>query len=177
MKMKQTVVLMVILGLIAPVPFSYASAKSFGQKVTIEVPQTLDISGSQNDFTLAFPNTSRGSETNPVTIQYSLNSNGMSQANGAPAVLAQLDGLFSGVDFKAYVGAFSKQAGDTELVPATTGYVTVRNSAVPLAMKGNSTGSGKVLRGTLPVTYKAVATSNLSSGVYSQQLMITLTDI
>ncbi|MFA6600731.1 MAG: hypothetical protein WC352_00285 [Candidatus Omnitrophota bacterium] len=175
--MKRAVVLAVVLGLAIPAPSVWASAKTFGHKVTIEVPPSLDLAGSQQDFTLAFPNTSSGSETNAVTIQYTMNSNGMMQASGAPAVMAQLDGVFPGVDVRAQVGAFSKMAGDTELIPASSSYITVRDSAVPLAMKGSSTGTGRVLSGTLPVTYKAVATSDLASGVYARQLTLTLTDI
>jgi hypothetical protein len=101
----------------------------------------------------------------------------MMQADGAPAILAQLDGVFDGMEFEASVGNFSKVSGDTELSPVSGGFVAVRDFALPLAAKANSVGSGRVLNGNLPVTFKAVATSNLSSGTYTRQLTVTLTDV
>ncbi len=166
----------VAIGLLVVSPV-YAATQAANQRVMIEVPSSLVISSSQNDFLLQFPDTYQGSETNSITVNYSISANGMMQADGAPAILAQLDGTFSGMDFKASVGRFAKISGDTELSPSAGGFVTIRDFALPLATKANSTGSGRVLNGNLPITYKAVATSNLSSGIYARQLTITLTDI
>jgi hypothetical protein len=97
------------LALLAALP-AWAGGESLGQGVTIHVPPTLSLAASQNSIDLAFPQNAPGVETNSLTVTYSVKSNGMSQADGAPAVLAQLDSLFPGMELKASVGRFVKRS-------------------------------------------------------------------
>lgn len=156
---------------------AWAGGESVGQSVTIHVPPTLSLAASQNYIDLAFPQNAPGIETNSSTVTYSVRSNGMSQADGSPAVLAQLDALFPGLDFKASVGAFSKKSGNTELASTGSGFVNIQEAQTALLTKQNSSGSGQLLHGDFPVTYKAVAKQALSAGDHRRQLILTLTDI
>jgi len=155
----------------------WAGAESVGTGVTIHVPPTLSLAASQNYIDLAFPQNAPGVETNSLTVTYSVKSNGMSQADGAPAVLAQLDSLFPGMELKAAVGSFVKQGGNTELAPAGSGFVNIQDAQTALLTKQNSSGDGHQLHGEFPVTYKAVAKQALTAGDHSRQLILTLTDI
>lgn len=154
-----------------------AAQNTFSHSVKINVPPTITLTGSQKDVALAFPNSASGAETNTATVVYTVNSNGMMQADGAPVVTAQLDGAFTGIEFKASVGSYAKEGGNTELASLTSGFTTVRDSPTGLAAKANSTNGGRLLKGSFPVSYKAVATTNLASGNFARQLTITLTDI
>lgn len=158
-------------------PMALAASQSTSHGVTIHVPSFLSLTSSDSQVQLTFSDNQQGAETNTSTITYSVQSNSMNQADGATAVVAQLDSTLPDMDIKASAGTYTKQGGDTELVPSTSGFVNVQNSATPLFVKQNSSGGGHVLRGSFPVDYKAVARATLPSGDYSRQLSVTLTDV
>lgn len=166
-----------VLFLSFPGPSVFAEAISQAQSVTVHVPSFLNLGGSSSSVDLAFQDNQAGSETNALTVTYTVNSNSMSQGDGAPTVSAYLNDSFEGIDFKASFGNFSKGGGNTELAPAVPGFVVIGSAPTVLATKANSTGDGKVLRGQFPITYQASARSQLASGDYTRQLTLTLTDI
>lgn len=170
------IISLLIPALLAALP-AWAGGESLGQGVTIHVPPTLSLTASQNYIDLAFPQNAPGAETNSLTVTYSVKSNGMSQADGASAVLAQLDSLFPGMELKASVGGFVKRSGNTELAPAGAGFVNIQDAQTALLTKQNSSGDGQLLHGDFPVTYKAVAKQVLTAGDHARQLILTLTDI
>lgn len=156
---------------------SMASSQTASNRVTIEVPPYLFIDSDRQNLTLSFSGYDSGSETNAQQVVYTVTGNGMSQSEGAPAIIAQLDNEFPDIEFMVQVGPFIRDGGNTELHPSSSGFVAVDTSTTALANKANSTGDGKLLRGRITMTYKAVAQSTLSSGEYSRQLIITLTDV
>lgn len=157
---------------------AFAATDSHVHNVTLSVPSQLFIASATNDYTLGFNSGhSNGSISDTLVVTYNVGSNTMSQADGAAAVSAQLDSVFADIDFQAQVGTYTKNSGNTELVAASGSYVTIGSTATTLMNKANSTGDGKVLDGSIPVTYRAVATSDLASGDRTQQLTVTLTDI
>jgi len=173
---KKTIWLL-IPALLAALP-AWAGSETAGHSVTIHVPPTLSLAASQNHLDLIFPqNAPGGIETNSLTVTYSVKSNGMSQADGAPAVLAQLSSVFPGMELKASVGSFVKRGGNTELASAGSGFVNIQSAQTALLTKQNSSGDGQLLHGDFPVTYKAVAKEALTAGDHSRQLILTLTDI
>lgn len=154
-----------------------ASIQSASQGVTIRVPSSLSLAGSQSAIDLAFSDNVGGAQTNDLTVTYTVKANGMSQPDGSAAVTAQLDDEIPGIDFKAVVGGYQKQSGNTELGAIAAGPVLLRSSQTVLAAKKNSSGDGRLLDGVLPVTYRAQAREVLQSGTYARQLTLTLTDI
>jgi hypothetical protein len=101
----------------------------------------------------------------------------MGQADGSAAINANLDFAYTDVDFKAQVGSYNRISGNADLAAANAGYVTIGTSNTAIANKDNTDAGtdGKILNGTLPVTYKAVATDNLPTGSQVHFLFITLT--
>ncbi len=166
---------LLLLGL--SLPSVFAQSVSNAQNVSVHVPSFLDLAASSNNINLDFQANQAGSETNAMTVTYTVSSNSMSQGDGAPGIIASLDNAFEGIDFKASFGTFSKAGGNAELVAASQGFVTLGDTPAVLATKANSSGDGKVLRGQFPITYQAFAKSQLAAGDYSRQLMLTLTDI
>ena len=156
---------------------SFPSSETFTNHVTIEVPSYLFIGSDQKDLNFSFSDYKEGAETNAQMVTYQVRGNHMMQAEGAPAVTAKLDGTFPNIDFKVQVGTFIKEGGDTELGPLSSAFISLGESETPIAAKKNSIGDGKLLRGQIVMTYKAVAKSRLTSGEYSHQLMVTLTDV
>ncbi len=156
---------------------AYAASQTAGQAVTIHVPSSLSLIASQNAIDLTFPENSPGVQTNSLTVSYGVRSNGMIQPDGASAVSAQLDDLIPGVDFKAVVGTYQKHSGNTELNALSGAEVVIGSAQTALAAKHNSSGDGRLLDGTLPVTYRAQARRALEAGTYNRQLFFTLTDV
>jgi len=129
-----------------------------GANVQLEIlsETSIDFTADQSSFTLNFSDFTSGAMTNAVEVTYS---------------------TFPNIDFKARVGSYSKEGGNTELGAVSSDFITVGESETVLARKANSTGDGKLLRGQLETSYKAVARAPLTSGRHSQQLTITLTDV
>ena len=158
-------------------PPANASSQTYSQRVTIQVPSYLFIDSDSKDFNLSFLGQQSAAETNTQTVVYTVRSNGMMQSVGAPAIIASLDGDFPGIDLKVKVGPYTKEGGNTELSAVAGDFVSIGSAGTPLVKKGTSDGDGKLLRGQIAMTYKAIATSSLSSGEYSRGLTITLTDV
>ncbi len=172
------VVLIVIAILTAFAGYGFSSTETYSNQVTIEVPSYLFIEASQKNLNLTFSDYQPGSETQTETVVYTVKGNGMMQSEGSAAMTARLDGgTFPNMDFKARVGAYTKQGGNTELGAALSDFVVIKNSDTTLARKANSTGDGKLLDGQIEVAYKAVAANSLQPGKYSQDLTLTLTDV
>lgn len=148
--------------------------------VTVSIPEVLSISSDAATFTLPFQGYAKtGDESWAQTVNYTVEANNMRQADSSPAINANLDFLYDRIDLKADMGAYVRTSGNTELVEAESGFVTIGTSNVTLANKGNTDqgSDGKLLHGTFPVTYKAVATSDVPSGDQVHILNVTLTTI
>ena len=158
-------------------PSAFANSESYANRVTIEVPSYLFINGDQKDLRLTFSDYKAGAESNTQDVIYTVSGNNMTQPEGAPAVSARLDDSFSDIDLKARVGSYIKESGNIELGPVSSDFVSIGNSETAIAKKSNSTGDGKLLRGQVAISYKAVATATLKAGEYSRQLTLTLTDV
>ena len=148
--------------------------------VTVSVPEVLSISSDAANFTLPFQGYAKqGDESWAQTVTYTVESNNMRQSDGSPAINANLDFPYDRVDLKADMGNYAKTSGNTSLVENASGFVTIGSQNVTLANKGNTDqgSDGKMLRGTFPVTYKAVATGDVPSGDQLHILYVTLTSI
>ena len=162
-------VMVMIVGLcVAP---AVQAADFVTQGVTLDVPAVLSIEASVADISLDFADYTSGSASSTQDVTYTVSCNNMLQSDGSVALKAKLDGLFTDIDFKADPGTYSKTGGDTELVEATSGYITIGTTDTTLANKGNSTGDGKVLNGSMSVTYMATATADLAAGTLDTQYL------
>lgn len=162
---------------ISSISTAHADFETLGHQVTVAVPEVLSITADTDAFSLTFATPEAGSESDTKTVVYTVSANDMGQADGDTAINANLDFLYEGVDLKAQVGTYNKVAGNTELAAIDSGYVTIADSNTALVKKANSEvgTDGKLLEGTLPITYKAVATEDLPSGSQAHYLFITLT--
>ena len=175
-KLKPSILLALITGLVYS-PCVLAASQTYSQRVTIQVPSYLFIDSDQRDLNLSFLGQQSGAETNTQTVVYTIRGNGMMQSEGAPAITASLDGDFPSIDLKVKVGPYTKEGGNTELSAVAGDFISIGLAGTSLVKKGTSVGDGKLLRGQIAMTYKAIATSSLSSGEYSHGLTITLTDV
>jgi hypothetical protein len=139
--------------------------------VTLEKPAILNIASTNPNFTLEFDDFVSGSESDTNEVTYIVKSNGM----GASGTLkGKLDALFTGVDLIANVGTYSDLASPADKVfTPVAGDITLTVAGATLA---NSSGAGK-LHGSIPVTYKAVATADLDSTNQTKQLTVTIADL
>lgn len=148
--------------------------------VTVQVPEILSIAADTTNFTLTYAGYIKtNDESSTKTVTYTVQSNNMRQADGATAVNANLDALYDRLDFLADVGTYTKTSGNTEIAEAASGFVKVEATNTAIAKKANtvSGSDGKLLNGTIPVTYKAKATGDVPAGDQIRQLFVTLTTI
>lgn len=180
LKKLTVVVLTVFIGLGTATMGFAADWVTTNHAVTVQIPEVLSISADASSFTLPFQDyITTGEESWAQTVIYTVQSNNMRQADASPAINANLDFAYDRLELKAEVGAFSKTSGNTEIAAQAAGFVTVGTNNVTLAKKTGSTigGDGKLLNGSIPITYKAVATDNVPSGDQTHTLYITLTTI
>jgi hypothetical protein len=146
---------------------------------TIAVPETISITSDVGNFTLTMPSNASGAVSNTQAVVYTVKANKMRQADGAPGINANLDFAYDRINFQAQVGLYTKVGGNTELVaaPVVGGWHTIGTSNVAIANKTASVAPGDILDGTIPVTYRAVATANMPSGNQVHILFVTLTTI
>ena len=154
--------ILMIIGLCAAPGVSAADYVTQG--VSVNVSSELSIAASASDISLNFADYASGTNSSTQDITYTVSCNNMIQGDGSLALKAKLDSLYTNIDFKADPGTYTKSGGNTELVEASSGFITVGTTDTALANKGNSTGDGKVLDGTIAVTYMATATDDLASG-------------
>lgn len=146
--------------------------------ITVSVPTILSLSADTTAFTLTLPDFVSGTESDTKTVIYTVRSNDMGVADGGTVIDAALDFDYDRVALKASVGSYTKIAGSTtELAPAVAGYQTMATTNVVLAKKANTTAGtdGKVLKGSFPVTYKAVTTADAPAGDQTHTLYVNMT--
>jgi len=157
-----------------------AKSQRVSHQVRIDVPHNLSIASPKSHIRLAFPNdhpVHPGEGTDTHVVVYNVQANGMSQANGASVVSVELNSTFEGLDLQASFGSFSDAGGNTELSAAHVGFVSIEDSAKVLANKDNSSGNGRILKGSFPISFKAVSKPGVEFGHHSRQLTLTITDV
>ncbi|GEM_PF-2880330 len=170
-----------VMGLMSPCTGLAADFVTQQHGVTVDVPEVLSISGDTTNFTLSFSGfVAANSESNTKTITYTVQSNNMRQIDGGTAINANLDALLPhSMDILADVGTYTKTSGNTELAESASGFVKMVVANTAIAKKANTTvgSDGKILNGTIPITYKAKANGEVPTGSYANQLFVTLTTI
>lgn len=157
----------------------FATTATTTHAVTITVPSIISLIADQSAFTLTMPDFISGTYSNSQTVVYMVKANNITQAVGAPALTASLGSLFTNTDLKVTVGTYASIGGAAATLTAAAGtgggsFVTVGTSTTTLATRS---GTGKIMRGIIPVIYKAYATSDLPAGSSTQTLTVTLTDV
>ena len=149
---------------------------SQGKKVPIKVkaPPALNFSSDTPSFMLSFSDFTSGSVSDTATVTYTISANKVKRDNNV--VLAHLDSLFTGIDVEADMGPYTKVGGNASLVEVQAGYVVIPTSDVGLANKIKDKGSGKVVEGNFPITFRAVATEDLAAGNETVTLVVTFID-
>ncbi len=146
--------------------------------VTVRVPTILSLSADTSAFTLTLADFVSGTESDTKTVIYTVKSNDIQQADGATVIDAALDFDYDRVALKASVGSYTNTAGsNTQLTAAAAGYQTMGMTNVVLAKKANTTAGsdGKILKGSFPVTYKAVTTADAPAGDQTHVLFVNMT--
>ncbi|MBU3759226.1 MAG: hypothetical protein FGM27_04775 [Candidatus Omnitrophica bacterium] len=152
-----------------------ADTKTVQHGVTLSVPTKLELTADAANFTLTFADFAKSSETDSKTVVYGLKGNNVTRLTSV--LTGQLAALFPNIDFQADVGAFTKVSGNATIVEAGAGFRTIGAAApLGLANKQVDSGTGKMVNGNLPITYKAVALNDLETGTFTQTLTISFID-
>ena len=155
-----------------------ADVKNVQHAATVSVPSILEISADTSAFTLTMPDFISGTESNTKTVVYTVRSNDMGVADGGTVIDSTIDFAYDRIAIKAQVGTYTASAGgNTGLTASGAGYLTIGTTNTALAKKANTTAGsdGKILKGTLPVTYKAVATADMPAGDQTHLLYVNIT--
>ncbi|OGW72447.1 MAG: hypothetical protein A2Y02_01365 [Omnitrophica bacterium GWA2_52_12] len=171
------VILLVALSGMAGARFAWAASTTTSHQVAIQIPQVLSVTADISGFTLTLNDFVKSSSSNVQTIQYTVKSNANAAAAGATIMKAKLGTLFQSVDLLAQTGTYVKQGGNASLTAAAAGQVTILTADTGLAKKVVDSGNGRILFGTIPVQYQALAQADLGAGTQTATLTVTFSDI
>ena len=171
------VLLILALGLSADV---WADSAQTSHDVSVVVVKSaLSITDDTGNFSLTFDRAVAGASSSTQTVNYRVMGNGFPTGALPGVISAVVANPANGIELKADVGPFVNNGteGDIVLQEAASGDQGVGVTSVPLANKGSTAGTqARVLNGTIPVTWKANATQDLSSGEYPLTVTVTLKD-
>lgn len=155
------------------------SADSRHTITVVVVNPGLSISDDSGDFSLSFERGDQGAASSTHVVNYRVNGNGLPASSLEGVVTARLAGTAEGIDLQADVGRFTNHGtpGNIELREHSGGFQTVGTVPIALADKEATSGTqARVLNGSIPVTWKAVATKDLPAGQHPVTLTVTLKD-
>lgn len=151
---------------------------SYGEGVSvvlhIDAERSLNFTSDQLSFNFTFPDFQKGSATNTAQATYTFSANDAGRMQSL--VLARVDQDLPGIRFEAQMGSFSKTSGTAHLVSANPGFVPLTTSDIGLADKVIDEGDGRILDGTAPITYRAVATEDLTAGQHFAVITVSFVD-
>lgn len=172
MKRRQRYLLVFLLGLFPAVPFSYGEGVDIVLHINAE--RSLNFTSDQLSFNFTFPDFRNGSVTNTAQATYTFSANDAGRMQNL--VLARVDQELTGVRFEAQMGPFTKTSGNAHLVPSHSGFVSLTTADTGLADKVIDEGDGLVLDGTASITYRAVATQDLTAGQRYAVITVSFVD-
>ena len=175
-KSKMVVLLMILTLCLAST--GLADVVNVSHAVTVRVPTILSLSADTSAFTLTLPDFASGTESDTKTVIYTVRTNDMQVADDGTVIDAALDFGYDRVALRASVGSYTNTAGsNTQLAASMAGYQTIGTTNVALAKKANTTAGsdGKILKGSFPVTYKAVTTADAPAGDQTHVLYVNMT--
>jgi len=155
------------------------SAQTSHDVSVVVVKSALSITDDTGNFSLTFDRAVAGASSSTQTVNYRVMGNGFPTGALPGVISAVVANPANGIELKADVGPFVNNGteGDIVLQEAASGDQGVGVTSVPLANKGSTAGTqARVLNGTIPVTWKANATQDLSSGEYPLTVTVTLKD-
>lgn len=159
-------------------PADAATEEVTHQVTVVVVPPSLSFSESE-DVSLNFQSGGAGSESEAQTVSYWIKNNNASRSASEGVLTATLQKLPDGIELTADSGSFTNHgpAGGVNLTESASGFQLLTVSEpVSLADQESSVGlgtEGSLLKGQLPVTWKAKAAATLSSG--DQPIPVTIT--
>jgi hypothetical protein len=152
----------------------WAASDSKVNTVTIRVDGRLSIAENTGDFTLTFDDFVTGSQSDSTQVTYRVKGNNMAGAALDGVLSAQISSLIDGVDLEGDVGTIFHRPGSVQLLEQASGYSTVETTLTGLVKKDAS--SSRILSARIPVTWRASATKDLTSGEYNTSLTVTVKD-
>ena len=151
--------------------FFFMSPGEASISLNITAVQSGSFTATNSNFTLTFPDYLSGTVSNTFFVTYTVSANNVTRVSSV--ITGSLSGLYTGINLQASFGAYTQTGGNATLTASPTGFVTIGTANTGFA---NKVGSGKILSGSFPVTYRAVATADLTPQTISKTLTITFFD-
>ena len=135
---------------------------------------SISFTSSQSSFQLTLPNYQTGTVSPAVTVEYQVMANDVGRLEDL--VLARLLTALDGVSLESRMDQFSKTSGTAHLVSNASGYTTLEAQDVGLADKVIDEGDGRIIDGSLTVSYRARAVRALEAGVHETTVIVSFAD-
>ena len=140
-----------------------------------QVPSFIQLESESSSLTLLFSDFSPGAESEPARMEYMIMANNVTRQRGV--LMAQIDSKDPDLDLQAQFDGFNNLGGNALLVQTPKEFVTLTDRDVLLADKTPVSGSGKTVRGTFGILYKARAIKELTAGTRIKTIKLTFTDV
>jgi len=160
--------------LIALPPGSLAEGDSAELLFYLNSQSSISFTSSQTSFQLALPGYQNGMISDPATVDYQVMANAVGRLEDL--VLIRLMSPMDGIAIEGRMIQFSKTAGTAHLVSNSSDYVTLSTADAGLADKVIDEGEGRIIDGSLMLSYRARALRDLEAGNHEATLIVSFAD-
>jgi hypothetical protein len=135
---------------------------------------SISFTSSQTSFQLTLPGYQNGMISDSSDVQYQIMANAVGRLEDL--VLIRLMSPMDGIAIEGRMGQFSKEAGTAHLVSNSSDYVALSTTDTGLADKVIDEGEGRIIDGSLTLSYRARALRDLEAGNHEATLIVSFAD-
>lgn len=128
----------------------------------INAERSISFTADQSSLNLTFLSFRKGATTDTAQVTYTLSGNDVNRMQDL--ILVRMDAEIPGINLQVQAGPYSKRAGNASLVPSKSGFVNLSTTDTGLANKTIDGSDGKILDGTLTMSYRAELTEDQTAG-------------
>lgn len=153
---------------------SFAEGDSAELLFHLNSQSSISFTSNQTSFQLTLPGYQNGMTSDPAAVEYQVMANAVGRLEDL--VLIRLMSAMDGIAIESRMSQFSKTEGTAHLVSNSSDYVTLSTVDAGLADKVIDEGEGRIIDGSLTLSYRARALRDLEAGNHETTLIVSFAD-
>jgi len=140
----------------------------------LSAQSSISFTSNQTSFQLTLPGYHQGLTSEPAAIEYQVMANDVGRLSDL--VLVRVMSALDGVAIESRMSQFSNVGGTAHLVSNSSEYAVLTTSDVGLADKVVDEGDGRIIDGSLVLSYRARALRDLEAGNHETTVIVSFAD-
>jgi len=135
---------------------------------------SISFTSTETSFQLPLPGYQSGMTSDTAAVEYQIMANDVGRLEDL--VLIRLMSSMDGIAIESRMSQFSKTAGTAHLVSNSSDYIMLSTVDAGVADKAIDEGDGRIIDGSLTLTYRARALRDLEAGNHEATLIVSFAD-